>query len=291
MRGLTLVALLVVGALALSGCSSKSDSSSSTSKSGTHTGTGVPTTNTTTQAPNVPPVVVVHSTNSTGVASNVTFVRGSLTFSAAGSSDPDGDGLSAVAIVAQDSNRTYPPGVLFAGGKFTPVTYTFDRPGIVNVTVSGIDVRGDLTTVKTQVFVDEVQTVKSNTLNIPAGAATSSASDCTGAFTSGGVPSEGSNVLDPTTHDGQPINVVKGATYLTGDLQSQSTGSGNFAFCGPDGKAVSPDDKDGHAASDKPLPPTKGTETYSVSFVASEPQTTMYVKVVIHYEPKAAAAA
>lgn len=291
MRGLAFVALLLVGALVLSGCSSKDSDSTSSSTSGsptgtkTGTGTGVKT-NTTTQAPNVPPVIKLSVSNTNNTATNVTLVGGSLVFSAAGSTDPDGDGLSAVAIVAQDANRTFPPGVLYAAGKFTPVTYTFDRAGVVNVTVSGIDVRGDLTTVKAQVYVNQVVTVKSNTLNVPAGVETS-ASDCKGPT--------GQAVADAFLYDFAPFTVQKGATFLEGDKTAESAGEPRFAFCfkKADGtaSAVSADDTDGHAVSNVPLVAPTGLDTYGVGFVAEAPQTTGYVKVIIHYEPMPAAAA
>ncbi|HUR26241.1 MAG TPA: hypothetical protein VM327_09545 [Candidatus Thermoplasmatota archaeon] len=290
MRGLTLVALLMVGALVLSGCSSKSDSTTSASGSKTGTGTkgtnGTVVTNTTTQAPNVPPLVVVHSTNATGVPTNVTFVNGALTFSAAGSSDPDGDGLSAVAIVAQDSNRTYPPGVLFAAGKFTSVTYKFDRPGVVNVTVSGIDVRGDLTTVKVQVFVDEKITVTSQSINVlSTGGIPSAATDCVGPGSSSPAGSGGS-VLDATSFDHQPFNVAKGAQYI---VATHVSGDGKFAICGPDGKAASKEgDKSTPAEADGPLATPKGLESYQMGFVANGPGEKVVVTVIVHYEPKAA---
>jgi hypothetical protein len=292
MRGLSILALLAVGALVLSGCSSKDSGSSSTSGTGTKSSTGKngtkAITNTTSLPPNIPPMVKLTVTNETGVAANVTLVGGSLVFSAVGSMDPDSDGLSAVAITAQDSNRTYPPGVLYAAGKFTSVTYKFDRPGVVNVTVSGIDVRGDLTTITSQVYVDQTVTLKSNTLNVPAGAATAKASSCKGAT--------GQAITDAFVFDTQPFNVAKGATYLTGDKQAQSAGTVQFAFClkKADGTAtaVSADDTSGHVESNvDPLPAVTGLDSYVVAFVAKAPQTTGYVKVVVHYEPKAAAAA
>jgi hypothetical protein len=288
MRGLTLAAVLLVGALTLSGCSSKSNTSSTTGTGtpnggSTHTGT---VTNTTTLPPNIPPIVVVHVSNATGAPTNVTFVRGSLSFSAVGSSDPDGDGLSAIAIVAQDSNRTYPPGVLFAGGKFTSVTYTFDRPGIVNVTVSGIDVRGDLTTLRAQVYVDEKQHITSKSIKVPTGSTTNNASDCQGPAAKQGLPSAA--ILDANVYDSEPIDLVKGAQLLTGHLVS---GTGHYAFCGPpaaDGSPnpVSGDDSGGNLQSNKPLPPAKGTATYSVGFVSTDPQgSALVVDVIVHYEP------
>jgi uncharacterized protein YceK len=283
MRGLPILALVVVGALVLSGCSSKGDgtSSSSGTKTGTKAGTnGTRTlTNTTTQAPNIPPIVELHVTNATGTPTNVTLTGGSLVFSAAGSKDPDSDGLSAIAIVAQDSNRTYPPGVLFAAGKFTPVTYKFDRAGPVNITVSGIDVRGDLTTLKTQVYVDEMFTVTSKTLDVPGTAI--SAKDCKGPT--------GNPITDALVYDTEPFNVQKGVQYIVATYVS---GDGSFAICGPDGKAVSGEGtKTTPAETSGPLVAPTGLENYNIGFIVSETgaHTAVSVTTVVHYEPKPAA--
>ena len=139
-----------MGALLLAGCSSSSRSSFSSGLSSlTKT---LNTTKTQTKAvnatPNLPPVIVLKVTNVTGAVSNVTFIneaprtKGNLTFSAVGSMDPDADGLSAIAITVQDSNRTSAPGILYSAGVFRSVTYSFHRAGPVNVPVSGLDPRG-----------------------------------------------------------------------------------------------------------------------------------------------------
>lgn len=290
MRGLPIVAVLLVGALLLSGCSSKGDgtTTSSPTTSGTRTGgTGTrTTTNTTTApAPNIPPIVVLKVSNATGAATNVTFVGGSLTFDASGSRDPDGDGLSAIAISAQDSNQTYKAGVLYSAGAFRTVTYKFDRPGIVNVTVSGIDVRGNLTTLAAKVYVNERINVTSQMIAVPSADGVPSApTDCTGPGSTQGIPS--GSVLDSSSFDRQPFNVAKGvqsivATWVSGD--------GAFAICGPDGKAASGvGDSATPAQTTGALASPKGTESYTIGFTANTPQAKVMVQVVVHYEPKAA---
>jgi hypothetical protein len=297
MRASFLLALVLVGTLALSGCSSKNDTSSSTTSGtgtgsgttgGTHTGTGTggPGTNTT-LPPNIPPMIMLTVTNATGVATNVTLVDddaktlGSLTFDATGSMDPDGDGLSAIAISAQDSNRTYPPGVLYAAGKFSKITYKFDRPGIVNITVSGIDVRGNLTTIKTQAFVDERQAVTSRQFAIPFGSTTAVKADsCQG-------PS-GQAAADNVAYDLENFNVHKGAKYAVVTLKA---GSGQFAVCDPDGHAISNVGGSGTPAeTTAAMPPPTGTKSYQVGMVGTDttPDAKFTVTVVVHYEPKGA---
>jgi len=294
MRGLAIVALLLVGALTLSGCSSKGDSSSSTSgsKSGTRNGTNGThvQTNTTTLAPNVPPTIQLHVTNATGVVANYTFVKVSLTFSAEGSSDPDGDGLSAIAIVAQDSNKTYAPGVLFGGGRFSSVTYTFDRPGAVNVTVSGIDGRGDLTTITSKVYVDEKIPLTSQNIAVASvNDKPSAATDCEGPGSHNQVPEVG-GVLDAESFTSNPFNVVKGVQFIDATLTS---GGGAFAICFSDAtaktvKAVSPEASSGTVTTNVALKDPVGLDSYSVGFTTSTPNKGLTATVVVHYEPKPA---
>lgn len=284
MRGLSILALLAVGALVLSGCSSKGGSSSSTSISLTLS-TGKNSTKTLTNSssiPNLPPIVKLTVTNTTGVATNVTTLKGSLVFSAVGSHDADTDGLSAVAITATDSNRTYPPGVLFAGGKFSSVTYTFDHAGAVNVTVSGIDVRGDLTTIHAQIFVNEVVKVDSKTSQVPYGSAYD--------VTKCGGPS-GETVVDNGIYELKPFNVAKGAKWASVHLVS---GTGNFVVCSPppENKAISGKgtEKVDAVTTTPSLPmPAKSTDSYNVGMLTTTANAAFSVIVTVHYEPKPAA--
>ncbi|HUR61561.1 MAG TPA: hypothetical protein VM286_04275 [Candidatus Thermoplasmatota archaeon] len=303
MRGLSILALLAVGALVLSGCSSKGGTSTSVSISGTlsagknTTKGGLGGLTNTSSVPNLPPIVKLTVTNTTGGPTNVTLVKGSLMFSAVGSHDADTDGLSAVAITAQDSNRTYPPQVLFAAGKFSTVTYTFDRPGPVNVTVSGIDVRGDLTTIKTQVFVNEVIKIDSGSFPAPFGSApVYKTTDCKGAVEKGGA---GTNPVDNGVIKNGPISLVKGAQWISAHMVS---GKGKFAICSPppESKAISDEgteSKDVVTTVPGPLPmPAKSTDNYRLFMLGTDaasttPNPSFSVLVTVHYEPKPAAPA
>ncbi|HEX2066005.1 MAG TPA: hypothetical protein VHI93_04250 [Candidatus Thermoplasmatota archaeon] len=290
MRALPLFAVLLVGALTLSGCSSKDDgpsSTSGTSSTGTHgTLTGTHThTNTSAPAPNLPPVVVLRVTNANGTATNVTLAGGNLTFDASASSDPD-DGLSQMAIVAQDANQTYAPRVLYANGRFTSATYTFDRPGVVNVTVSAIDVRGNLTTLKRQVYVNEQVTLTSQSIAIPsAGGVPSAPTDCAGPGSSH-VGGEGS-ALDAASFDHQPFTVTKGVQSITATWVA---GDGQFAIClrKADGTATAVSgvgNKDTPAQTTGAVQAPQGLDTYEIGFTANAPRETVTVAVVVHYEP------
>ena len=102
------------------------------------------------------------------------------------------------------------------------------------------------------------------------------------------------NPIDATFYTTQPINVAKGASFITGH---KTAGSGNYAFCGPaaaDGtpNPVSGDsDSKGDLTSDKPLPAPIGTASYNAAFITGGAQDSIVIDVIVHYEPKPAAAA
>jgi hypothetical protein len=292
MRGMLVLSVVLVAALTLAGCSGGSDSSSSTSGSGTKSSTSGNGTKAPTTKANVtkdlPPIIVLKVTDSAGTATNVTYVneeprtKGNLTFSAVGSKDQDSDGLSAIAITVQDTNRTYPAGVLYSSGSFKSVTYSFDRAGPVNVTVSGIDVRGEVTTLRAKVFVD-LKTTPTGTPFKSFDPALYSDGDCTSPLpdtlklAAGNFYDERKFTSDATT------------TFVEASV---SSGNAKIQLCAPDHKtAISGFDgasvvsKKGTVFAD-----TVGDAQYFV-VVDSQAgtdagQNSVAVDVVVHYEPQ-----
>ncbi|MCA1818690.1 MAG: hypothetical protein ABR562_06660 [Thermoplasmatota archaeon] len=284
-----LLAILVLS-MTLAGCGSK-DSDGTTSPTGqclsteddgsaacmTTTGTGNPTTTTTTsRAPNVPPVIKVKVTNATAATTNVTFAGGTLTFDASASSD--GDGLSAIAMVAKEGNLTFDAKILFAQGKFTRANYTFERAGVVNVTISGIDMRGAVTTVQSHVYVDLKQ-VLGDTYQFAAAMPdqVAKAETCKG-------PADKSEV-DNLVWTKDAFAVENGTTYVTATIVKNK---GEIAICAPDATAVS--DASTTTVTSKPgtvfVHPT-GADGYFVSVYGNTAQDKVPVEVVVHYEPQA----
>ena len=236
------------------------------------------TTSTSKGPPNVPPVVVIKVTDANGTATNVTRVGGTLFFDASASTDADGDGLSAIAMVAVDSNGTLPPLVLYSKGAFKSGNYTFTHAGVVNVTASGIDARGDVTTVRLQVFIDS-RVVVGETFQFSAAEpdAVASAKSCKGP--SGQAPA------DSLVWTKDSFDLENGTTYVTATIIS---GKGEIALCAPDGTAVSDE-------STSTVTSTAGTffthaagvAGYYVSVYSGAAQQKVPVEVVVHYEPQA----
>lgn len=285
--------------MSLAGCSGGSDDSSSTDPSSTSTGTKAingtkgakPIVNAT---PNLPPLLVLSVTNETGAPTTSALIleetrnKGNLTFSAVGSKDQDADGLSAVAITVSDANRTYPPGVLFAGGVFTSVTYSFDRAGPVNVTVSGIDVRGDVTTLRTNVFVN----LKDSLTGVPF--------KLSGTTGFGGDPTEchgptEDELVDGNMADDRKFTTERGTSFVTAKVVS---GAAEIAICAPDGTAISAAGTEVTSNAGTVFAPTVGDQQYFIMVIsdgfgsptALADGNNVVVDVVVHYEAPPAAA-
>ncbi len=288
MRGTLVLSVVMVGALLLAGCSGSSSSSSS-STSGTSS-KALNTTKTQTKAlnvtPNLPPIILLKVTNSTGAVSNVTFIqetprtKGNLTFSAVGSKDPDADGLSAIAITVQDANRTYPPGVLFSAGTFRSVTYSFDRAGPVNVTVSGIDVRGDVTTVHSMVYVDLITTPGHNAFKGQNPPGLYSAGDCSGPTAVA--------IIDGTFWEPRKFTTEDGTKWVEATV---TKGKGSVEICDPAGKSISNYGTTATTTKGTAFAPTVGDQQYYLSVVSTSAGTPpagndVVVGIIVHYEPQ-----
>ena len=232
---------------------------------------------TTSAAANVPPVIVMKVTDGNGTATNVTRVGGTLFFDASGSTDTDGDGLSAIAMVAVDSNGTLLPLVLYSKGAFRPGNYTFSHAGPVNVTASGIDGRGDVTTVGLQVFVDS-RVVVGETFQFSAAEpdAVASAKSCKG-------PS-GQASADSLVWTKDNFDLENGTTYVTATILS---GKAEIALCAPDGTAVSDESTTTvTSTAGTAFTHAAGVAGYYVSVYSGAAQQKVPVEVVVHYEPQ-----
>ncbi|MEA3190695.1 MAG: hypothetical protein QOD77_1277 [Thermoplasmata archaeon] len=277
------LALLLAALLALAGCSGSDDGTTDdthTDGTGhTHGTTGTTTGPTTTARPNEFPRIVLNVT-ANGAAGNVTVVGGNLTFDASQSFDPDGDGISAIAIALTDANGTMPARLLYSGGASTPQTFQMRVPGPVNVTVSAVDKRNGLTNLRTHAYVD---------LNLTLGAGANfqgalpstvaEAESCEGAS---GVPQ-----VDATNWAARLFPVYEGATYITATFVS---GTGEIALCAPDGTAISGAATEGTVESNDGvvLAVPEGTASYFVSVYSGAPNQSVVVEVVVHSTMKAA---
>ena len=300
MRGTLVLSLALVGALVLAGCSGGGDSSSSSSASSSSSGSagnGTKSKTSTSSVPNIPPVIVLKVTDDAGAATNATFVtegsklKGNLTFSAVGSSDPDDTkGLSGISITVQDLNRTFPSETLYAGGAFTPVKFSFDRAGPVNVTVSGIDVRGDITTLYKMVYVNyKTKADSSKGFTVPAPPTDDDAAACGGSFDN--------QLIDNQFSDKRKFTTEKGVQWVEAEVID---GAGTIAICEPPATpdtAGAPISDGGTKVVSKPgtvFKATIGAEQYYIFMLAgsatpSQDGNKLLIDVVVHYDPQPAA--
>ncbi len=236
-----LLALALVAAAALSGCfgsddeptddhcdDGHTDADCPANELGTDTGVGNETAENETVVPNVPPTVALLVFDDGGNETRQVMLGGNLTFDASGSVDSDGS-VDQAAITVADSNQTR-TATLFSNGKFTPATFNFDRPGVVNVTLSVIDDAGEIVSLLTQVFVSHPQLAKSHQFKTPA-PPTLAADSCDG---TGADPY--SSLGDSTYYKQFKFEVLEGATWAEAKVAG---GSASIAICDPDGVALS----------------------------------------------------
>lgn len=249
-------------------------------------GTGTKT-NSTSLAPNKLPILVLNVTDFAGNATKVTMLNGNLTFSAAGSSDPDGH-VTAIAISVTDSNTTRTK-ALYDGAKkqFTPAMFSFDRPGIVNVTVAMVDDRAGFNNSVFQVYVNHPQVLVGGVLAVPGHQAPAGAHACQGASST---PLGGSGpIVHAQYYTEKSFTVVAGASFVEADPDAST----RITICDPAGTAISPE-KSADPVQTNPdvvLTPPPSTDNYYIGFYGTTANANVGALVVVHYEPREAAPA
>lgn len=241
--------------------------------------------NSTSSAPNVSPILVLSITDPGGNVTPVTLLDGNLTFDATGSSDPDGT-IAGIAVTVTDSNTTRTATLYDAAKKeFKSATFNFDRPGPVNVTVAMVDDRAGFTVNQTKVYVNHMQRIGGENIQVPGGADFPAENDaCTGSS---------EDLLDASYFKSPSFILVAGATKV--DVTAVDSNL-VMTICDPSGTPVSEEYQQGSVSTlpDAVLPPPAGTESYTVgAYAAAAPQqgTSTAMDVLVHYEPQEAAAA
>ena len=245
-------------------------------------------TTTTNSTPNQLPTLTLKVTDDGGNETPVTLLDGNLTFDAAGSSDPDGS-VTGIAVSVTDSNTTRTATLFDAATKsFKTATFKFDRPGVVNVTVAMVDDRAGFTVNQTKVYVNHPQDLGTKSIPLPAGDGVADA--CTG-----DAPGIGNQeIVEALYTKPYGFTVVPGATLVEAFAEaSGEVGSARLTICAPDGTAISDTGTD-TVASNAPLPPPVGTDSYNVVAyldTPSQPNAEVSVSVIVHYEPQDAGSA
>jgi hypothetical protein len=244
------------------------------------TGTGTRSaTNTTTQAPNVLPTLVLTVTDDLGNATLVTLLDGNLTFSAAGSSDPDGR-ITGIAVSVTDSNTTRTASLFDpVAGTFQSATFNFDRPGIVNVTVAMVDDRAGFVVNQSFVYVNQVVQSASQTIMLPRPVA--GFADCGGS----------QDVIEAQFYKEFSFPVMPGATLIQA---SDASSSARLTICNAADESLSGAPANPtQTTPGTPIPPPVGIETYYVAahISGAAAQVVVAPLITIHYEPQEAAPA
>lgn len=256
---------------------------------GTGSGTGGNGTGTTNAVPNKLPVLKMNVTDAGGNATMVTMLKGNLTFSAAGSTDSDGT-ISAIAISVTDSNTTRTKSLYNPVTKtFTPVMFSFDRAGPVNVSVQMVDDRAGFNGSLFKVYVNQMQTV--GKAGMSANPSPQLTDPCTGASGSLGDPGP---IVDGQYFGTATVTIAAAPSFIEARPATRT----QVTICDPDYKPISTPVKSDKPVTtnngDVPLPlPTSGVKGYSVGMYATTgtPNTAVSVLVIVHYEPRPAAAA
>ncbi len=312
MRSAVFVAILVATSALLAGCSSKKDDDHEdayTCPDGTvldleqfpdhHESTFNPlshcpkkgsSSNSTSLAPNVLPMLKLKVTDDGGNATNVTMLDGNLTFDATGSMDMDGQ-ITGIAVSVTDSNTTRTASLFDATTKaFKTAKFKFDRPGVVNVTIALVDDRAGFTVNQTKVYVNHPQAIASQNIQLGGGSQLVD-STCGGMADDPSGTIQG-NLYESPMYKEYPFALYEGATFV----EATSTG-GDITICSPhvegafDSTPVS-ERGAGATTSNAALPAPVGTQSYYVSATLGPgPGADVAVSVVVHYEPQAAAAA
>lgn len=248
--------------------------------------------NTTSQAPNVLPTLVVNVTDDGGNATVVTMIDGNLTFSAAGSTDSDGT-IAGIAVTVTDSNTTRTATLYDAAKKaFKSATFRFDRAGPVNVTVAMVDDRAGFTVNQTHVYVNHLQTLGPKTVLIPADGVVPGVVPGTSAC-NGGDPLTSAQYYTEMRFDVASHASFVEATASTTGLDTGPAGAlpsgASITICSPSKEALSDSGETVATRPDATLPPPVGTQSYYIGVYATFPQSSVAVDVLVHYEPRAAA--
>lgn len=258
---------------------------------GTGTGNGGNSTGTTSLAPNQLPMLKMNVTDFGGNATMVTLLDGNLTFSAEGSADPDGT-ISAIAISVTDSNTTRTKSLYNPVTKtFTPAMFSFDRAGPVNVSVQMVDDRAGFNGSQFQVFVNQEFTISGSGKNpLPATAGGQVADPCDGAKS--GPLGDSGPVVDNAYFTTGTFAVVAQAGFI----EAIPTTGTEVTICNPAYEPISDPVRSANPVTTnnaEPLPaPTSGTENYNVGmYRTGTPNGAVSTKVIVHYEPRPAAAA
>lgn len=223
-------------------------------------------------APNELPVPALTMTDGDGnvLGPNSFITPGmNITFSAVGSSDPDGT-IDLIGLTVADTNSTRNTQLL-QGGNFVDAIYVFDHVGPVNVTLRVLDDRGEGTVLNAMAYVNAQFSASGN---IPQNFALDDASSC-----SPPDDSTGQTLTNDLHWHEVGFSVNAGAKWISADV----TGTHDLALCDKSGSLIVAGEAPMIASEEGVYAP--GVGYYLVITGSGDYDAT----VTVHYEPKPAA--
>lgn len=231
--------------------------------------------------PNQLPNATLTMTDDTGRvldASTFILAGSNITFSALGSSDPDGT-IAAVGLSIKDGSgeRT---AQLFANGTFVNVTLAFDAAGPVNVTVSVLDNAGEGVIRTARTAVNEILL---DTLTFEGPAPSGSADACEAPGASSGVPGLVTNNYALKSLFSVPVQ----SQWISAKI---TDGSGEIAICSPGdpGTALSEAGTDVATADEANATLEVSGQYYIMVLSKSNSGGEVAIETMVHFETKPA---
>ncbi len=234
--------------------------------------------------PNQLPVANLTLTTDDGMVLNATsyITPGmNITFSAMGSTDPDGV-VSLVGLTVVDSNGTR-TAQLFENGAFVNATMRFDSVGPVNITVRVLDDDGEGVIRSATAAVNDLTT---DSIEFDSNAPTGSADTCQAPGASSGAPPLITNAYSAKSS----FSVQKGAQWISAKVTS---GSGEIAICTPGDPGTKLSDAGTDVSSEDDTNSTMpvNAQYYIMVLKKGSGPGPVGIEVMVHYEAKPAAAA
>lgn len=225
------------------------------------------------EVPNQLPDAVLNMTGPDGPLNGTSYVLpgANVTFSAAASSDPDGQ-VALVGLTVTDANGTR-TAQLFQDGAFVDATFSFTSVGPVNVTVRVLDDEGEGVIRVASFAVNDLIT---KTESFSAAAPTGSADACEAP--SGTPPLVTNNFAARST-----FSVQRGAQWIEAAVTG---GSAQIAICSPEGEAMSGAGTEVETEDDGNSTLPVNAQYYVMVLSKGATGGEVTIDVLVHYEPK-----
>ncbi len=241
------------------------------------------TDNETVETPNSPPVPVLTLTDAEGnVLTNMSYIMAgsNITFSPNGTFDADGnETISLGGLFVQDAANVRGRSTnLITDGILSTTNFTFEKEGPVVAVLSVLDAQGASAATSVVTYVNALQTSSDSfDGNAPAGV---SANDCHGA--TAGV--QETTLVDNLYSRKVTFSTTNGSRWIEAKSSSSSV---EIAICDPEGNALS---GEGQQVSTEEFAVPGSVKYYVFAVNTGNPGASFSIDVIVHWEPKPVAA-